>query len=387
MRFDSFQEFYPFYLSQHRHPVTRALHVLGLLAVLALIILTAMTRRWWLLALIPVTGYGLAWVGHFFFEKNRPATFQYPLYSLRGDLVLFKDVLTGKVKILAILLSVVALPLFAQYPELLTETAPAESQRAQAVIRFTITNNGEDAGGKGLYMVYPAGERKKEIGYAYSAMEARLPAGTYDVKFVYRDGAVKKEIWQEKKVLEGLVDETVEMGVSVALVRFTLTNQGAPTEEHGRFAIYPAGGRKEEYKEEFIDVPSGEQIAVAAGTYDIRLRYKEGAVTKERWLARQVVEGNFEKSVEMSAAPALPESRPMPETSPQTQPVETLPAAPETVPQTRPAETQPAPETAPAPEVPAPPMIPTPPPNLTPVPVEPFIWRRWFGCSLVPDVP
>lgn len=297
---------------------------------------------------------------------------------------MLRDVLTGKIKILAVVFSILSFPLFAQYTEFLAETAPAptETPRAQAVIRFTITNNGEDAGGKGLYMVYPAGDRKKEIGYAYSGMEARLPAGTYDVKFVYRDGAVKKEIWQEKKVLEDLVDETVEMGVNVALVRFRLTNQGAPVEERGRFAIYPADRRDEE----FIDVPSGEQIAVAAGTYDVRLRYKEGTVTKERWLAKQVLEGAVEKSVEMKSAPVLPETRPSPETAPQTMPAETLPVETRPV-ETRqaPPETRAAPETAPTPRRPAAPIIPTPPPNLTPVPVEPFIWRHWFGCGLVPE--
>jgi hypothetical protein len=211
-----------------------------------------------------------------------------------------------------------------------------------------------------------------------------------------------KEVWQENKVLDGLVDETFEMGVAVALVRFNLVHQGAQAEERGRFAIFPA----DRHDVEFIDVPSGEQIAVAAGTYDVRLRYREGGVTKERWLPRQVLAGAVDRSVEMSQAPALPESRPMPETIPQTLPAETRPV------ETRPVETQAAsrgtalanaregsqpatpetppgpgtaPETRPAPVTPAPPMIPAPPPNLTPVPVEPFIWRRWFGCGLAPE--
>lgn len=379
MRFNSFREFYPFYLSQHRRPVTRALHILGLSLVIYCAGYVLWTGRWLGLTIIPVAGYGPAWIGHFFFERNRPATFQYPLYSLMGDFVMLKDVLTGKIKILTVVFSVLSFPLFAQYTEFLAETAPAETQRvepqrAQAVIRFTITNNGEDAGGKGLYMVYPAGERKKELGYAYSGMEARLPAGTYDVKFVYRDGAVKKEIWQERKVLEDVVDETVEMGVSVALVRFNLTHQGVPAEEHGRFAIYPADRRDEE----FIDVPSGEQIAVAAGTYDVRLRYKEGTVTKERWLPKQVLEGAVERSVEMKSAPALPETRPSPETAPQTMPAETLPV--ETLPvETRPAaaETRAAPETRPAESLPA-----ARPPEPQGLPAPPRLFGVAPGCSL-----
>jgi len=57
------------------------------------------TANWPLLWFIPVIGYGFAWVGHFFFEKNRPATFKHPLYSLMGDWVMFKDILTGKISL------------------------------------------------------------------------------------------------------------------------------------------------------------------------------------------------------------------------------------------------------------------------------------------------
>lgn len=57
-----------------------------------------LTGAWKLIWLLPVLGYGFAWAGHFFFEKNRPATFTYPLYSLLGDWVMFKDMLTGKIR-------------------------------------------------------------------------------------------------------------------------------------------------------------------------------------------------------------------------------------------------------------------------------------------------
>lgn len=96
--FQSFAEFYPFYLQEHGNPISRRLHFAGTTLVIALIlavILGALTA-WWLLAL-PVIGYGFAWVGHFFFEKNRPATFQYPFYSLAGDFVMYKDILTRRI--------------------------------------------------------------------------------------------------------------------------------------------------------------------------------------------------------------------------------------------------------------------------------------------------
>ena len=96
-RFASFAEFYPFYLSEHRHPTSRRLHFAGSALVLAFLIGVALTRNAWWLAAIPVAGYGFAWVGHFFFEHNRPATFSHPLYSLMGDWVMFKDILTGKI--------------------------------------------------------------------------------------------------------------------------------------------------------------------------------------------------------------------------------------------------------------------------------------------------
>ena len=97
-RFASFREFYPFYLGEHAHPVSRRLHFVGSCGVLVLLAIAAWQRNgWWLLAAL-VCGYGFAWVGHFFFEKNRPATFRHPLYSFLGDWVMFKDILTGRIR-------------------------------------------------------------------------------------------------------------------------------------------------------------------------------------------------------------------------------------------------------------------------------------------------
>jgi hypothetical protein len=95
----TFREFYPFYLSEHRHPVCRRLHFVGSALVLVAIGTAIVTRdAWWLVA-APIAGYGFAWVGHFFFEKNRPATFRYPFYSLAGDWVMFGEMLRGKTRI------------------------------------------------------------------------------------------------------------------------------------------------------------------------------------------------------------------------------------------------------------------------------------------------
>lgn len=89
----TFREFYPAYLAEHKEPATRRLHVAGtLLVLLAIVVAVSRQDARWLIA-APVLGYGLAWIGHFVFEHNRPATFRHPLYSLAGDFVMLKDVL------------------------------------------------------------------------------------------------------------------------------------------------------------------------------------------------------------------------------------------------------------------------------------------------------
>ncbi len=95
-RYQTFSEFYPFYLSQHRDPVCRALHFVGTALVIGIVVWAVVGASPARLLLAPLCGYGFAWVGHFFFERNRPATFQYPLYSLIGDFRLFFDTLTGR---------------------------------------------------------------------------------------------------------------------------------------------------------------------------------------------------------------------------------------------------------------------------------------------------
>ncbi|MFV0594212.1 Mpo1-like protein [Shewanella sp.] len=94
----TFTEFYPFYLSQHQNLSCRRLHFIGSILVLLLLGAALLTANGWLLLLIPLVGYGFAWVGHFVFEHNRPATFKYPLYSLMGDWMMFAQILTGKLK-------------------------------------------------------------------------------------------------------------------------------------------------------------------------------------------------------------------------------------------------------------------------------------------------
>lgn len=97
-QFSSFREFYPFYLSEHSNRTSRRLHVVGSTLVLVVLLLALISGRLSWLWLMPVIGYGFAWIGHYMFEKNRPATFRHPLYSLMGDWVMYWQVLTGKLR-------------------------------------------------------------------------------------------------------------------------------------------------------------------------------------------------------------------------------------------------------------------------------------------------
>src|SRR5262245_9760762 len=97
-RFSTFQEFWPFYVSEHSKAGTRALHFLGTTLLLIFVVLAIMTRSGFYLAAGIVAAYGFAWTGHFLIEKNRPATFQYPFYSLLGDFRMYGLMCRGKME-------------------------------------------------------------------------------------------------------------------------------------------------------------------------------------------------------------------------------------------------------------------------------------------------
>lgn len=98
-KFKSLNEFYPFYLSEHANITCRRLHFIGSTFVLIFMGIAIYTGKLnWLFAAL-VSGYGFAWIGHFFFEHNRPATFKYPFYSFISDWIMYTHIFTGKVKI------------------------------------------------------------------------------------------------------------------------------------------------------------------------------------------------------------------------------------------------------------------------------------------------
>ena len=96
-RYATFRQFYPFYLTEHSRSGTRRLHFAGTLLVLLTLMYAFAAQRWAILLLLPVFGYGFAWVAHFFVERNRPATFTYPFYRLVGDFRRVVDMARGRV--------------------------------------------------------------------------------------------------------------------------------------------------------------------------------------------------------------------------------------------------------------------------------------------------
>ena len=97
-RYTNYKDFFLFYLKEHSKINTRILHYFGTFGYLSLLISLIITQNYYFIPLILVAGYGPAWIGHFFIEKNKPATFKYPLWSLIGDHHMAYLMITGRLK-------------------------------------------------------------------------------------------------------------------------------------------------------------------------------------------------------------------------------------------------------------------------------------------------
>ena len=95
-RYQSFSEFWPFYVTEHSKPATRVLHLIGTTLAVSCIIYFIASGRWWLFPLGLIPGYAFAWIAHFLIEKNKPATFEYPLWSFMGDYKMIAMMLSGR---------------------------------------------------------------------------------------------------------------------------------------------------------------------------------------------------------------------------------------------------------------------------------------------------
>ncbi len=95
-KYKTFWSFYPYYLTEHGDATNRLLHFAGTSLIIGFLIAGIALKNFWFIAAIPFCGYGFAWVGHYFIEKNRPATFTYPLYSLGSDFVMWWHTITGQ---------------------------------------------------------------------------------------------------------------------------------------------------------------------------------------------------------------------------------------------------------------------------------------------------
>lgn len=95
--YNSFKDFYPFYLKEHSNKMNKVLHFTGTSILLLILINALLTSQYINILYCPLIGYGFAWIGHFRFEKNRPATFKYPLYSFAADFVMWWQLITKKI--------------------------------------------------------------------------------------------------------------------------------------------------------------------------------------------------------------------------------------------------------------------------------------------------
>jgi hypothetical protein len=96
--FKTFEEFWPYYVGEHKEKSTRLLHFVGTTAAMSCVAGAIVFRKKWLLAVAPIAGYGPAWISHFFIEKNKPATFKYPAWSLRADFVMWWKTVKGEMQ-------------------------------------------------------------------------------------------------------------------------------------------------------------------------------------------------------------------------------------------------------------------------------------------------
>ena len=171
-----------------------------------------------------------------------------------------------------------------------------------AVVSYTVTNGGVDTKGTqatGQFHLRPAGHHDGSvISWAGSGDSVRVPAGNYDVQITFSDGAAEKTIWLDNQSIAGTVSKSIEAGVEMAQVTFTVTNDGVDTKgtaAEGQFHLRPAGRHDGEV---IAWGGSGDSVRVPAGDYDVQITFNDGASHREVWFDKQTLRGNVARTVE-----------------------------------------------------------------------------------------
>jgi OmpA-OmpF porin, OOP family len=168
---------------------------------------------------------------------------------------------------------------------------------ADADVRYVITNGGVDVGPEhGSIFIFPEGKRDGSIAAPDSGATAHIPAGTYNVHVEFEDGSAKKDIWFDNQTFSGKVDKTVEIAVPLTDVRYLITNGGTDVGDKGEVRYFPPGKREGSVNWAL----SGKPARLAAGSYDVVVRFVDGDARKEIWFVNQQFSGRVEKTVEIA---------------------------------------------------------------------------------------
>ena len=171
-------------------------------------------------------------------------------------------------------------------------------------VRYLITNNGDDVGGKASVTYFPAGHHDgPSITWANSGGTDRMPEGTYNVDLVFTDGAAHKEVWFDDQHFSGNVEKTVDVATLVAEVSYLITNGGADVGNKATATYYPAGKHD---GPSITWTNSGGSARMPDGTYNVLIAFTDGLAHKEQWLDNQNFSGTVNKTVELGVTLAEP---------------------------------------------------------------------------------
>ncbi len=169
-----------------------------------------------------------------------------------------------------------------------------------ADVRYTITNAGVDVKDNGQVHYHQGGHAGSVVAWANSGESQRMPAGTYDVEVTFSDGAASKQVWIDNQTFAGKVDRSIEVGVKLTDVRYTITNGGVDVKSNGQ-VHYHQGGHAGSV---VAWANSGESQRMPAGTYDVEVTFSDGAATKQIWIDNQTFAGKVDKTVEIGVKTA-----------------------------------------------------------------------------------